>query len=195
METASASVNANTKTQRRLRKAYCRLLKEKDADKISVSSLTEEADISRATFYLYYQNIDEFKEDTFKYIISLFIKQIRMFLEAGKTGAQQVSKRKNLIFTDDDFDLFYCLFSDGRVFGFDKYVFEFAFRDFSDHITVYFDKKFVKKNKDRFDLFYIGYAGAMRNNFLDYHSDKVYRDILRTIEIWDFLFPKHKFSD
>ena len=97
MATASAE-NITNKTGRRLRKAYCRLLKEIGEDKISVSNLTEEADISRATFYLYYQNIDEFKEDTQKYIMSLFIKQIRMFLDAGKAGAQQACKRKNLIF-------------------------------------------------------------------------------------------------
>lgn len=195
METVSASVKSNTKTHRRLRKAYCRLLKEKQADKINVSSLTEEADISRATFYLYYQNVDEFKEDTYKYIVTLYIDQIRIFLEAGKQGAQQACKRKNLLFTDDDFDLFSCLIADTVDFGFGKQTYNFVFQHFAEHVLVYFGEKFVKKNKDRFDLFYIGYAGAMRNNFLDYHPDKVYRDILRAMEMWDVLFPKYKFSD
>lgn len=194
METASAAVNINTKTHRRLRKAYCRLLREKGEDKVNVSTITEEADISRATFYLYYQNIDEFKEDTLKYIISLYIKQIRIFLEAGKAEVKEACKRKNLIFTDDDFDLFSCLFSGTRGFGFDQKIFELVFNDFSENISDFFDKRFVKKNKDRFNLFYIGYASVMRPNFIDYHSDKVYRDILRTIELWEFLFPDYKFK-
>ena len=135
METASASVSSTTKTHRRLRKAYCRLLREKGADKISVTSLTEEADISRATFYLYYQNADEFKEDTLKYIISLYAKQIHLFLSAGKTEAKQVCKRKNLIFTDDDFDLFYCLFSETRGFSFGQQIYDFIFNTFCIRIS------------------------------------------------------------
>ena len=194
METSSAR-KSTTKTHRRLRKAYCRLLCEKNADQISVSSLCKEADVSRATFYLYYQNIDEFKEDAEKYTISLFIKQIEIFLESGKTKAALGCKKRNLIFTDDDFELFYCLFSKNRGFGFDEKVLNFAFSMFYKQSSSKFSKRFFEKNKAKFDLFYIGYASVMRENFLDYHSDKVYRDILRTIEIWDYLFPDYKFTD
>lgn len=184
----------STKTQRRLRKAYCRLLLGKNRDKINVSILTEEADVSRATFYLYYQNIDEFVEDMEKYILSLFVKQIRIFLDSGKAEVKQACKKKNMIFTDDDFKLFSALYSDIG-FGFDEQKFKILFNIFNENIPEYFDKKFVKKNKERFDLFYIGYACVMRDNFFDYNSDKVYRDVLRSMVVWDFLFPDHKFED
>lgn len=186
--------SVTTKTGRRLRKAYCRLFKEVGEDKISVSNLTEEADISRATFYLYYQNIDEFREDAMKYIVSLFIKQSDMFLDAGRTGAQQATKRKNLIFTDNDFDLFYCFFSKNRGFSLDQGIFDYAFTDFNEHVSDFFDKKTLKKNRDRLNLFCIGYASVMRENFLDYHSDKVYRDVLRSFEMWECLFPDKKIN-
>lgn len=194
METAPTGI-VSAKTHRRLRKAYCRIIKEKGADKVTVSALTEEADVSRATFYLHFQNIDEFKDDTEKYILTQFINQIWTFLNAGKTGAKQACKKKNLFFTDDDFDLFYCLFSSNRGFGFGEELFKRFFDVFSGNIRLYFDEKFIKKNKDRFDLFCIGYSAVMRENFLDYQSDKVYRDILRTIEIWDILFPDNKFKN
>ena len=103
METASASLSRNTKTHRRLRKSYCRLIRKNQYDKMSVSSLVEEADISRATFYLYFKNIEEFEDDTFKYMLFLFAEQIVKFLLAGKTKAKETCKRKNLIFTDDDY--------------------------------------------------------------------------------------------
>lgn len=186
--------NINTKTHRRLRKAYCRLIKEKGMDKVTVSALTEEADISRATFYLYYQNIEEFKDEALEYIISLYIKQLRIFLSAGTEELKQVCKKSSLIFTDSDFELFACHFDGDRGFGFSNKILDLAFKNFADNIPQYFDAKFVKKNKSRFDLFYIGYTGVMRPHFLDYHSDKVYRDVLRTMRIWNYLFPEHKFK-
>ena len=195
METASASLSRNTKTHRRLRKSYCRLIRKNQYDKMSVSSLVEEADISRATFYLYFKNIEEFEDDTFKYMLFLFAEQIVKFLLAGKTKAKETCKRKNLIFTDDDFELFSCICSVTPRFDFNKKVFDTFFDKYLDYICKYFDKSFIKKNKDRFNLFYIGYACVMTENFLDYHSSKVYRDILRSAEMWDFLFPEHKFRD
>ena len=162
---------------------------------MSVSSLVEEADISRATFYLYFQSLEEFEADTFRYMLSLFIEQIVEFLLAGKTKAKETCKRKNLIFTEDDFELFSCSHSVNSRFDFNEKVYEITFDELLNRIDKYFDKSFIKKNKDRFDLFYIGYVCVMTENFLDYHSSKVYRDILRSAEIWDFLFPEHKFRD
>ena len=76
MEKSATSEILNTKTHRRLRKAYCRLLRRMDEKKITVSSLTDEADVSRATFYLYFQNIEEFRVYTSQYIVSLYVEQI-----------------------------------------------------------------------------------------------------------------------
>ena len=41
-------------------KAYARLNKVKAADKITVTDLCREADISRNTFYTYYENMEDF---------------------------------------------------------------------------------------------------------------------------------------
>lgn len=110
MEKSEANEILNTKTHRRLRKAYCRLIRKTGAEKITVSALTEEADVSRATFYTYFQNIEEFKDYALRYITALFIKQIGIFLLTGKQGVKEACRRKNLIFHDDDFELFCCLF-------------------------------------------------------------------------------------
>lgn len=192
MEKSEATGILNTKTHRRLRKAYCSLIRKMKAEKITVSALTEEADVSRATFYTYFQNIEEFKDYALRYILALFIKQIGDFLIAGKQGVKEACRRRNLIFHDDDFELFCCLFENEKGFGYDKSILNFALKSYLDNIGSYFDEKFLKKNHDRLDLFYIGYTAVMRVDFLDYHSDKVYRDVMRTIHIWENLFPKYK---
>lgn len=192
MEKSEANEILNTKTHRRLRKAYCRLIRKTGAEKITVSSLTEEADVSRATFYTYFQNIEEFKDYTLRYILALFIKQIGIFLLAGKQEVKEACRRRNLIFNDDDFELFCCFFGNDKGFRYGERVLDFAFKNNVDNLGYYFSEKFLKKNHDRLDLFYIGYAAVMRVDFLDYHSDKVYRDVMRTIYIWENLFPNRK---
>ena len=192
MEKSEATGILNTKTHRRLRKAYCRLIRKTGAKKITVSSLTEEADVSRATFYTYFQNIEEFKDYALRYILALFIKQIGIFLLAGRQGVKEACRRRNLIFHDDDFELFRCLFGNDKGFGYGERVLDFAFKNYVDNLGSYFSEKFIKKNHERLDLFYIGYTAVMRVDFLDYHSDKVYRDVMRTIHIWENLFPKRK---
>ncbi len=189
------SVNLNTKTHRRLRRAYCRLIKEKGKEKINVSNLTNEADISRATFYLYYKDIEEFKDSILEYILNAFIKQIYILLIGSRSEVLQKCKRKNLFFTDDDFELFHCLYANNKGFSFDPKEFEVAFDILYSNTTKHFSERFINKNESRFELFYIGYSSIMKNNFLDYHSDKVARDVLRTMDVWDDLFPEHKFKN
>lgn len=193
MEKESAKIT--TKTHRRLRKAYCRLLKETDAEKINVSTLTQEADVSRATFYLYYQNIEGFKEDTQKYIIDLFVRQIFVFISKSRNEVREACKRRNLIFTEDDFDLFSSIFKNNQGFLFEGDDLMIAFTTVYGSIGKYFSQKFIRKNKARFDLFFIGYASVMRENFMDYRSDKTARDVLRSMDVWDFYFPEYKFKD
>lgn len=45
------------RTQKSLREALCRLLDQKPVNKISIRELTEQAEVSRCTFYLYYDSI------------------------------------------------------------------------------------------------------------------------------------------
>ena len=143
MEKSATAEIVNTKTHRRLRKAYCRLLRRMDEKKITVSSLTDEADVSRATFYLYFQNIEEFRVYALQYIVSLYIEQIGTFLKAGKQGAKEACKKRNLIFTEDDFELFTCLFNREYNFSFDDTMLQFAFKKVEDIIPVYFKEKFI----------------------------------------------------
>lgn len=185
-------VNMTSRTHRRLKKAYCRLLMKTDAEKINVSTLTEEADVSRATFYLYYQNIDEFKKETTEYMIALFVRQICIFIESDRSKVREACSKRNLIFTEDDLSLFRCLFMNNRGFGFDKSEFRYVFDTLSSRVSERFSDKFIKKNKERFELFFIGYSAVMRDDFFDYHSDKTARDVLRSMDIWDILFPEHK---
>lgn len=64
------------RTQSAIKKALEELLAEKNISEISITELTERADIHRATFYLHYEDIydlyQDYKMDIFKNLTSIF---------------------------------------------------------------------------------------------------------------------------
>lgn len=180
----------NSKTHRRLRKAYVILRRKKEDDEITVSSLVEEADISRAAFYLHYKNFDEFRVDTERYILALYIDQLLVFLDAGRENIREVCRKRNLILNEYERELFKLFFE--KHLGFTEARVDFVFKEAYGRTVEKFGANFIKKYKAIFDLFLVGYIASMRVNIFDYHSDKVYRDMIRIFDIWDELFLNEK---
>ena len=58
------------KTKKAINKAFLKLMKTKDISKITVSELTELADIGRGTFYLYYKDVYDLLEHTEAEVLS-----------------------------------------------------------------------------------------------------------------------------
>jgi AcrR family transcriptional regulator len=181
---------ANLKIHRRLRKSYVILRQKKQDDEITVSNLVEEADISRAAFYLHYKNLDEFRLEAERYIMTLYIDQLLIFLEAGRENVREVCRKRNLILSEADRELFKLFFENHL--GFTEARVDFVFKEAYARALEKFGENFVKKHKAGFDLFLIGYIASMRVNMFDYHSEKVYRDMIRTFDIWDALFREEK---
>ena len=80
--------------ERKLLKAYNELLR-KNADKITVTSLCEKADVSRATFYLYYSSINEFTEKCREYIIKKLNAQAKLIITCDESMLHTIKKKKN----------------------------------------------------------------------------------------------------
>lgn len=181
---------ANLKIHRRLRKAYVILRQKKEDDEITVSNLVEEADISRAAFYMHYKNFEEFRIEAERYIMALYIDQLLIFLDADRESIREVCRKRNLILSESDRELFKLFFENHLGFTEDRV--DFVFKEAYARALEKFGENFVKKHRAGFDLFLIGYIASMRNNMFDYHSDKVYRDMIRTFDIRDILFPDEK---
>ncbi len=67
------------KTKKEIKAAFVELLSEKKIEKITVAEITELADISRATFYLHFEDVyklyESVEEDIFSQLILIFTKQ------------------------------------------------------------------------------------------------------------------------
>lgn len=60
-----------SKSTRSMQEALLRLLAKKELHKIQIKELTEEANVSRQTFYLHYQNKEELYESCVKVFLMM----------------------------------------------------------------------------------------------------------------------------
>lgn len=69
-----------TGVEERIRLAMAKLT-DKGIEKISVSALCEKAGISRASFYIYYKDMDDLIKKTRLYIINKLDEQLKLLLD------------------------------------------------------------------------------------------------------------------
>lgn len=182
--------NADKRIFRRLRAAYAQLLQENGIDEITVTELTEQADMSRATFYLHFNNIDEFRNECFKYIATTSIRQCGLWFEAGRDGIAEAGKKKNLLMGQSDRDLLRFYMSQ-QVYK--EYHNLFVFFDIPTGMHIFTDKwsdTFIEQNSGKLTVFFTGCLINIMPHLHDYNSKKLQQEMLYIFEIWDYLFPE-----
>lgn len=85
----------------KLRKVMAELA-EKNVEKISVTSLCEKAGVSRASFYIYYKDLDDLINKTREYVINKLHEQLNVILD-GKDGKEHYKYK--IVFSEDDIAL------------------------------------------------------------------------------------------
>ena len=75
-----------------IKDTFLELLKEKSYDKINVSQICKNAEITRTTFYLHYSNLDE-----------VFFETLDEALEISKNSVKLEENKQIDIFTDTSF--------------------------------------------------------------------------------------------
>ena len=92
----------NESTERRLRVAYSKLLR-KQSDRITVTELCKKADVSRATFYIYYKDIEEYAESIRRYIIvRVYDQASRLMCCSDHDFLKELKKENHLL---DDYEV------------------------------------------------------------------------------------------
>lgn len=100
------------KTRNALRKAYIRLMKKYRAEEITVSMITMEADINRATFYTHFSNKEDFLEEMlFELLEGLENGLVSAFRTNDKININTLTPTTELIFQyiEDHKEAFYAL--------------------------------------------------------------------------------------
>lgn len=184
------NTNADTRFFRRLRAAYAQLLQESEIDEITVTELTGQADMSRATFYLHFGSMDEFRNECFKHIIETALRQCGKWFEAGRDGIEEAGKKKNLIMNQSDRDLFRFYMSQ-EIYKQYHYISTLYDTRTAMHIfTDTWSDAFIDANSGKLTVFFTGFIVNTMPNLSDYSSKKLRREMDYIFDIWDYLFPE-----
>ena len=170
----------------KIRKAMARLT-EKNVRKISVSALCEKAGVSRASFYIYYKDLEDLIEKTREYIVNKLDEQFTILVEITD---DDYTEEKCMIF--DDIDIALLKGYTGR----DVY-WEFAVKA-NMIIGPRFEKKMKElhgeekynKNKEIFEFILNGSIGTFYFDLLNCDKATYIENIRRTYEIVKELFSE-----
>lgn len=88
-----------SKSTRSMQEALLRLLAKKELHKIQIKELTEEANVSRQTFYLHYQN----KEELYESCVKVFFDDVNHKIESCLREYPDKAKNRLLIYIIDIF--------------------------------------------------------------------------------------------
>lgn len=153
----------------KLIKAYSRLLK-KETKKISVSLLCEKADVSRASFYVYYKSMSEFENKVGIYMMDKFFELSTFLLICSDEDCKKAIKKEDFFFDKYELAILKYMISGSNYLDFatfaDRYYLE------KKELSL-FSKDVWEKHRSELDFFSRGYlmililgmTGYMENTF------------------------------
>lgn len=179
----------------RLRYAACILITNKRCDihHISVSDLADVAKISRATFYNYYDSIDDFAIEVVDFLIDEIVKQEIKLISDGRARAKDNCKTDNLVIPPGDRQLI-SAFGSFVTFELVEYCVPILHKKFSEHTNeLSFSEEFIEDNKKSLGFFVFGFSKTIFRSLVE-NSDgkKLYKAVSYSFDLWDDLFPENK---
>lgn len=151
--------------------------------KINVSTLCQKADVGRATFYLYYKDIEDYINSCEDYIISKLIKQLELIISADENEVFNVIKKENMLFKDYEVNLLQHFTNRDSYLVFMKKSYPFSLEIIKKYAEKKFGKKFIEDNYKTLDYFFSGYFTLIYFNVLDYNEDVFRSDIENIIKL------------
>ena len=174
---------------RRLRNAYAYLLSQHPEEPVSVTELTDCAEMARATFYLHYENMDAFRKDCFVYILQRVLQQCRSWFENGRSGIAEGCKKNKLLLTSLDRELLAALI---RQQAFVEYYDLLQTFDLTQEMnTFYADKAFLTTaDYGKCKLFFVGFVTSCMGDLMEYSSSKMRLHLSYMFDIFEHLFAQ-----
>ncbi len=163
----------NKGTNRKLIVAYSKLIK-KESGRISVTDLCEKAGVARATFYLYYSDMESFQKKLSGYIIEKFFSQAVRILTCSDDEMHSVVKKENLIFDEYETDILGYMIQGTNYIDFASFADSYYVDKNNDPL---FTLEMWEKHKEKIDIFSRGYLPILILGITNYEEMSFRKDM------------------
>lgn len=169
----------------RLRKTAA-IITAKNIGPISVSAFCEKAGVSRASFYLYYKDMEDFTAKLRLYIIDKLDEQLNIIFDEGNYADKN---RYRIVLSDDDIALLNGLLGSSIYIDFAVDANNIIGKRFREKMIDRWGEEFYKENEERFEFMLNGGVASLYVDFLDYNKETYIKNMHYITEIAKDLFP------
>jgi len=156
------------------------MLAEKEKEKISVSALCEKAGVSRASFYIYYEDLDDLINKTRNYIVNRLDKQLNVLLDVkdGKSFSES-----SLILTKTDIALLKGFTGKHIYWEFAVEANRIIWPKYEKKMIERWGEEFYNKNKEKFEFILNGGIATLYFDLLNFDKSTYVKNMGRISEI------------
>lgn len=156
--------------------------------KITVTNLCDKAKVSRAAFYIYHKDLDDYLNKCREYIVQKFFEQIKLIMKATDKELETVLLRKNIVFDDTDIILLR-YFADGNsYFGFADASNRIVMPQLENLIIKKWGQEYYENNRFKFKYFFNGFITLLYFDLINYNENKIKFEVFGSRAIAKILF-------
>ncbi len=154
--------------EKKLREAYAKWVDKNADEKLSVSSLCEMAEVSRAGFYLYYKDAEDFINKTREYMLHRILEQ---FVIIAKN--YRCPESCELIFDKTDLRLYKFYNSQKDYWGFVESAYDSIDLKAKEIMINKWGADYCSENKPELDFIFTGSIALLFTSLEDYDEEKI----------------------
>ncbi len=151
----------------------------KNIEKISVSALCKKAGVSRASFYLYYKDIDDLVVKTREYIINKLCEQLSIILDFNNNKQE----KERIVFSKDDIELLKGFLGKHVYWDFAIAANRIIGPRYKNLVTERFGEAFYNEKKEVLEFLLNGGVATLCLDLLNFDEETYIKNLQRVAEI------------
>ncbi len=172
-----------TNVELKLRETLAKLIA-KNVDKVSVSELCEKAGVSRASFYIYYKDLDDFVDKNREYIINKLFEQMLIIMDVAHSGKD----REKLLLSESDIELLKGYTNKNIYWDFALNANDIFSPRFKALMIERWGEEYYNKNKASFEFLFNGGIATLYFDLINYDKETYLKNMDYITEIVKDLF-------